>query len=65
MTPHYLLFKLYHSLGDKEKTFQEGEYILYLKIKIPNKEIQVMKEDVLRILMSDYLQQRTNLLPFP
>lgn len=32
---------------------------------IPNKEIQVMKEDVLRILMSDYLQQRTNLLPFP
>ncbi len=36
-----------------------------MKIKIPNKEIQVMKEDVLRILMSDYLQQRTNLLPFP
>lgn len=65
MTPHYLLFKLYHSLGDKEKTFQEGEYILQMKIKIPNKEIQVMKEDVLRILMSDYLQQRTNLLPFP
>ena len=56
MTPHYLLFRLFHSLGEKERAFQEGECILQMKIKIPNRKILMMRDEVVRILISDYLQ---------
>ena len=50
MTPHYYLFKLLHSSGDKERAFQEGKHILQMKVKIENKEVERMRQEVKSIL---------------